>query len=1114
MSRKDDDLADVLAAYDDALWHDDAQPDILPSADGLADAGRVERLTSLMKRLQRVSQTVLDTPNSTVGDPSAMVLWDIAGAAKAPAPEELFSSLGRFEIVRQLGAGGGGVVLLARDPALDRFVALKVPRPKALFSSDLRARFVREARAAARLKHPNLVSVFEAGEIGTVCYIASTYCDGPDLAAWLKERSRPVSGFEAASIAAVLADAIDYAHGQGVLHRDLKPSNVLLEPSKAAIEDCLEPGLFPFTPKITDFGLAKLNGAVTETRSGAMLGTLAYMSPEQADSRRGACDPSTDVYGLGAILYELIAGVPPFQGQNDAETLQRVLNHDPVSPSRLRADISPDLEAICLKCLEKAPRRRYPAAAELAADLRRYLAGRPTHARPLNRLQRFSKWTRRQPALAALTAIACVASIAIAAMTSIYIVQLRKANSSAESSRAAAEISTAEAKHHLEMANQHLYASQMRLAYQWLVQGELQQADTLLKTYAPGTPRAQLRGFEWFHLQRQFHGERLTLEGHTGEVYAVTFTPDGRQVVSGGEDGTIRWWDATGGQAQQTVAAHRSCVNVLDHSPDGRLLASGSCDGTIKLWDATTHELIQMLDMAGVQIHAMAFSPSDSNCLAAAGERPPPGRPHPFVTIWSAREGEVVRSFDTDRDRTDSLAWNPSGTRLYVASGNILECDLDSGTVTTKDDAEAQSVVARADELYLGLGGPIHRTANASKPIVLRGHVGAVEALALSPRGDRLVSGGSDKTIRIWDTKSDACLQVMVGHSARVEAVAYSPRGATLASASFDGTVKLWNETPQSQHAISFECCPLLRNDPVCVALSADLRYLAAMTRYDELGIWCVSDASLVDSIPLVAPTAPITFLPNQHVLFGLRTTSPNQVTLWDVDARKSIEAYRVPADVGLVVHPYGDCLLMVRDTAVEIVERANGHVRWQVARPDLSQGRLVKVEPVFSPSGDSLAITVRGNEGSWMFEAANRFAPLQIDHAVRAISPSERFLAAGTHEREVVLVDRAQQRELAILPHDVSVGAVVFSPDDKTVVTACGDGSIRLWHVQTGQEITRFDGGGGLLVRFSADGQRLAAISMTDLRWEPQQQFRDGTKVEPLRATLHLTIWDGGESP
>jgi len=312
---------------------------------------------------------------------------------------------GRFEVRRELGRGSFGVVFLAYDPRLRRQVALKVPRPEVLVTAEMRRRFEREARAAAGLDHPNLVPVFDAGEEGSISYIASAYCPWPTLAAWLKAREGPVPPRLAARIVGRLAQAIAHAHSRGVLHRDLKPGNVIMEPIPSGAAERRDDDGLDCTPRVTDFGLARLvatgQEATAATQSGAILGTPSYMAPEQAQGGGEAVGPAADVYGLGAILYALLVGRPPFQADSVLDTLMLLRTQEPVAPSRLRPRLARDLETVCLKCLCKEPQRRYATAESLADDVDRFLAGQPVRARRVGPVSRLALWCRRQPALAA-----------------------------------------------------------------------------------------------------------------------------------------------------------------------------------------------------------------------------------------------------------------------------------------------------------------------------------------------------------------------------------------------------------------------------------------------------------------------------------------------------------------------------------------------------------------------------------------------------------------------------------------------------------------------------------------------------------------------------------------
>lgn len=315
--------------------------------------------------------------------------------------------IGRFEIIRELGRGGYGVVLLAHDPRLKRNVALKVPRPEAIVTEDLRQRFFREAEAAAALNHPNILPIYENGSSGPVCYIAMAYCDGPSLLEWVQQHG-PLNPKVAAQIVATLADALQHAHNRGVLHRDVKPANVLLETNSREPEK----GDLEASARLTDFGLARMDSSLGQTQTGDILGTPLYMSPEQAAGHSDAIGPATDIYALGATLYFLLTGKPPLKGDTDVQTLVAIQNDDPAAPSRHVAAIPQDLDAVCLKCLEKPPSNRYLTATELQADLERFLNDEPVRARKITPFVQVARWTRRNPLLAAAAGL--VATMAIA----------------------------------------------------------------------------------------------------------------------------------------------------------------------------------------------------------------------------------------------------------------------------------------------------------------------------------------------------------------------------------------------------------------------------------------------------------------------------------------------------------------------------------------------------------------------------------------------------------------------------------------------------------------------------------------------------------------------------
>src|SRR5438270_547706 len=318
-----------------------------------------------------------------------------AGAPPPPPEETALPRIPFYEVQRVLGRGGAGVVYEARHLRLNRSVALKMLLAGPYAGPDERERFLREAEAVAGLRHPNVVHLYDVGEVDGRPYFTMELVEGGSLAQQIQGVPQPVR--KAAALVATLADAVHVAHQSGVMHRDLKPANILLTAD----------GI----PKVTDFGLARrLQGGGALTLSGVPMGTPSYMAPEQAQGQRDSAGPATDVYALGAILYELLTGRPPFRAATAAETLQQVISLESAPPSRLNDKVPRDLETICLKCLHKEPERRYTSAAALADDLRRFGEGRPIQARPVGRAERLWRWGRRNPTAAALlvTALALV----------------------------------------------------------------------------------------------------------------------------------------------------------------------------------------------------------------------------------------------------------------------------------------------------------------------------------------------------------------------------------------------------------------------------------------------------------------------------------------------------------------------------------------------------------------------------------------------------------------------------------------------------------------------------------------------------------------------------------
>ncbi|HEX5273421.1 MAG TPA: serine/threonine-protein kinase, partial [Gemmataceae bacterium] len=385
----------VVGAEGDRLaTHLEDCPDCLSVADG--EAARDELLAPVRRVADaptthgaRAAEVIVRAWQADPEDDRPTVREAAAPVVAAAAP----AAVPGYDILGELGHGGMGVVYRARQCSLGRLVALKMLRPDEHVGADGLARFRAEAEALGRLRHPNIVQVYEVGEHQGRPYFSMELVDGPTLAAAVG--GRPQDARAAARLVRTLAEAVQAAHECGIVHRDLKPGNVLLREAQGL--QSLGLGI----PKITDFGLAKrLDRDAGRTATGQVMGTPSYMAPEQAVA--GRITPATDVYALGAIFYELLTGRPPFQAANVLETLEMVRQREPVPPSQVRPRLPRDLETVTLKCLRKEPARRYASAAELSADLGRFLAGEPIRARPTPAWERGWKWARRRPALAGL----------------------------------------------------------------------------------------------------------------------------------------------------------------------------------------------------------------------------------------------------------------------------------------------------------------------------------------------------------------------------------------------------------------------------------------------------------------------------------------------------------------------------------------------------------------------------------------------------------------------------------------------------------------------------------------------------------------------------------------
>jgi WD40 repeat protein/serine/threonine protein kinase len=785
-----------------------------------------------------------------------------------------------YEILGVLGRGGMGVVYKARQQGLNRLVALKMPTAGADIGPAQLARFRREAEAVAQLQHPNIVQVYEVGEHAGRCYFSLEYLRGGSLAQQFT--GSPLPARRAAELLRSLAWAVHAAHEHGIVHRDLKPANILLQIADDRLqidkpvtdaETSAICNLKSAIPKITDFGLAKrLQGDAGTTQSGAVMGTPSYMAPEQASGKNEAVGPAADVYALGAILYELLTGRPPFRAGTVLDTLDLVRSEEPVPPRRLQPKTPHDLETIALKCLAKEPERRYPSAGLLAEDLERWLEGRPIQARPVSTWERGVKWVKRRPAVSPLLGVSGLSVLALVALAVglFYNTRLRDALLEASAQRARAEEQEA-------LVRRYLYFSQINMADRAWREAQIDRMQELLDEQRPEkTGKKDLRGFEWYYLWRLCHSSLLTLRGHTGA--SVAFSPDGKRLASGSWDNTVAVWDTTSGQEAITLKGHTDAVLCVTFSPDGKRLASASQDGTVKVWDATSgQEVLTLRGHAGA-LHSVAFSP-DGRRLASAGSDKtvrvwnatsgqealtlqghtgvvqgvafsPDGKrlasagSDKTVRVWDATSGQEAFTLRGHTGMVFSLAFSPDGKRLASASQDetVKMWDATSGREALTLQGHTSMVFSVAfspDGKRLASAGrdsavKVWDAMRGQQVLTLRGHIAPVNSVAFRPDGKRLASASQDRTVKVWDATSGQEALALKGHTNRVFSVAFNPDGKRLASASWDNTVKVWDAT-SGQEALTLKG----HTDAVlCVTFSPDGKRLASGSKDGALKLW------------------------------------------------------------------------------------------------------------------------------------------------------------------------------------------------------------------------------------------------------------------------------------
>jgi len=943
---------------------------------------------------------------------------DLSTDATSPGPDAAFGPdelalvrvryFGDYEIVRKVTRGGMGVVFEARQISLNRKVALKMILTGELANDTEVKRFYTEAEAAAHLDHPAIVQIFEVGQHEEQHYFSMAFVDGESLAHRLADGPLPCR--EAAGILAPVAEAIDYAHRRGVVHRDLKPSNILFDGEGH--------------PKVTDFGLAKkVEGDSELTLSGQIMGTPSYMPPEQAaGARRGAVGPAADVYALRATLYAAVTGRPPFHAASPLDTLLQVIGDEPVSPRRLNAAVDRDIETICLKCLKKEPARRYASAAELAEDLRLYLAGRPIHARPVGRAERLKLWCRRNRALASAIGLATIFLMAIAVVSVGFSVVLSRS---------------------LSESNQRLATSSFERGQRAFDNGEigaglLSMVESWRAAAAAGDPawqhtaRANLSA--WGRLYPRLEG----VMSHAKAIEHVGFNPDGRTAFTASLDNAVLLWDVATGQPIGKPLMHRRQPNVVVFTTDSIKLLTGDDAGVAQFWDAATGERSgpAMLGLGPVQ--ALAISPDGKSILTATG-------PDMSEYIQIIGKGPVTHNIPGLVFIRPGESYPQGGD----TAGEIQLWDAATGERSGLPIMPEACVLAAAfsPDGKTILAGCLDKTARlwdvaTGNPIgpAMR-HQGAVLAVAFSPDGRFILTGSEDRFARLWDAATSRLAGELLPHQTTVYSVAFSPDGKTFLTGCADltgragGRVQIWDSA--SRKALGE---PMPHDGVSAVAFSPNGRLILAGPEGNQARFFAVGKGT----------PERIIATPNQLPILALALSPDGQTLLWaggNPDVGRT-DIIRRGAPIG--------GFLSAHDTAT------GRSIKWRESRAEPFRAVAYR--------SDGRAVLVANDWDARILDAGTGWslgAPLEHRGLVRAVafSPNGRLaLTAGSYGHR-------------ILHRDVLDGGTSRRVPPDRVVRWNDLGDIRRWDTATGTARWQTEFPFVKVVGFGRDGTTCVAV-------------------------------------
>ena len=963
--------------------------------------------------------------------------------------------LGDYELQEEIARGGMGIVYRARQVSLNRTVAVKLMRDGALAGAEEVRRFKVEAGAAAKLKHPNIVAIHEVGEQDGQHYFAMDLIEGTNLSRHTREGPLPPRA--AAELVATIAEAVQHAHGRGVLHRDLKPSNVLLDGQGQ--------------PFVTDFGLARsLEADSSLTLTGQVLGTPGYMPPEQATGL-GTVGPAADIYSLGAVLYHLLTGRAPFVGGTPAETMRHVVEQEPVSPQLVNPEVPRDLTSVCLKCLAKRPGDRYVSAADLSADLRRFLRGEPTQARPAGKTERLVRWARRKPLVASLASAVTLLVLLFSVGSPIVAYRMQLARRNADSLRTRAESGEAAAR-------RNLYVADMNLAQQALTEFNFRRVHELLDRHRPVADAEDLREFEWRYLWGVARSDELYHLPAPSRPVATAFSPDGKWLATASFWAEAKLWDAVTHLTTDIVVGSEAQLG-LAFSSDSSFLIIPTTNNTIHVWDIINRRTRRILTNSEPAFSARFLKDSQTVILAGFKQ----------ISLWNVEAVQPFSQWPVDPMNmlTSGFAVSPD-ERLVATAGRgqtVKVWSLQDGSLVESlsgAGAGVHDLAFSPDGKFMVAASDsgVRRwvMGNRDPDLVLTNHVGSAYGIAISPDGRQIASTGADQLVRLWNAETGDETSALRGHTHDIWSVTYTPDGQHLVTGSRNGEIKFWNPHSHSTQRTSLR---LPGNRCLSWKYSADSAQLATVHSDGTIHFWDAktleetSVESFTESIPDRAAYSPqanlVAFSDSDGAVHlveakgksgrdrGFKATAPLQWLGFSDDGTRLVAASEEITTVWDVV---------ADRISVQLTNRL---------------GFFLYAQPIaLTPDGQMLALgDADGNVSIHNFRNQTKkvLHPDNILNVQLAFAPDSATLAILGADYNITLWDTGELRKTAEFQNVRSEPRyLAFSPDGRRLAIA-GFQKIKLCDLGTGQEVANLSVGDGQRINglaFAPNGNTLVA--------------------------------------